>query len=155
MPGWGDSGPDHTGFGDVWSEDSGMRQTTAVHLDGTLVVERTGSAAYVWDAPADEHTYRVVTDTALDAARWPLATRGHTEWTFRSAATPEDHWTYLPLINLAYDIRHRPRRVRARRAADTDRPQRRVRRRPRAPAPSAGAGWRCRTTTARPGGRCR
>ncbi|WP_225821135.1 S8 family serine peptidase [Streptomyces naphthomycinicus] len=103
-PGWGDSGPDHTGFGDVWSEDSGMSQTTAVHLDGTLVDRRSGSAAYVWDAPADEHTYRVVTDTALDAGRWPLATRGHTEWTFRSAATPEDHWTYLPLINLGYDL---------------------------------------------------
>ncbi|MFG2357696.1 S8 family serine peptidase [Streptomyces sp. NPDC048521] len=103
-PGWGDSGPDHTGFGDVWSEDSGMSQTTAVHLDGTLVDKSTGSAAYVWDAPADEHTYQVVTDTALDAGRWKLATRGHTEWTFRSAATPEDHWTYLPLINLAYDV---------------------------------------------------
>ncbi|MFG2605583.1 S8 family serine peptidase [Streptomyces sp. NPDC048514] len=103
-PGWGDSGPDHTGFGDVWSEDSGMHQTTAVRLDGTLVDEGTGSAAYVWDAPADEHTYQVVTDTALDADRWKLATEGHTEWTFRSAATPEDHWTYLPLINLAYDV---------------------------------------------------
>jgi subtilisin family serine protease len=103
-PGWGDSGPDHTGFGDAWSEDSGMSQTTAVHLDGTPVDEGTGSAAYVWDAPADEHTYKVVTDTALDASRWKLATKGHTEWTFRSAATPEDRWTYLPLINLAYDI---------------------------------------------------
>ncbi|MEV5143822.1 S8 family serine peptidase [Streptomyces sp. NPDC052727] len=104
VPGWGDSGPDHTGFGDVWSEDSGMRQTTSVRLDGTLVDQYTGSAAYVRDAPADEHTYQVVTDTALDAGRWPLATRGHTEWTFRSAATPEDRWTYLPLINLAYDL---------------------------------------------------
>ncbi|MET8772695.1 S8 family serine peptidase [Streptomyces sp. NPDC004658] len=104
VPGWGDSGPDHTGFGDVWSEDSGMRQTTSVRLDGTLVDQNTGSAAYVWDAPAEEHTYQVVTDTALDAGRWPLATRGHTEWTFRSAATPEDHSTYLPLINLAYDL---------------------------------------------------
>ncbi|MGW0512011.1 S8 family serine peptidase [Streptomyces olivaceoviridis] len=104
VPGWGDSGPDHTGFGDVWSEDSGMRQTTSVRLDGTLVDQNTGSAAYVWDAPADEHTYQVVTDTALDAGRWPLATRGHTEWTFRSAATPGDRWTYLPLINLAYDL---------------------------------------------------
>ncbi|WP_225839837.1 S8 family serine peptidase [Streptomyces sp. NK08204] len=104
-PGWGDSGPDHTGSGDVWSEDSGMSQTTAVYLDGTLVDGvHTGSAAYVWDAPADEHTYEVVTDTALDAAHWKLATRGHTEWTFRSAATPEDHWTYLPLINLAFDL---------------------------------------------------
>ncbi|MEV6111523.1 S8 family serine peptidase [Streptomyces sp. NPDC052109] len=103
-PGWGDSGPDHTGFGDVWSTDGGMSQTTAVYLDGTLVDQGNGSAAYVWDAPADEHTYKVVTDTALDAGRWPLASRGHSEWTFRSAATPEDHWTCLPLINLAYGI---------------------------------------------------
>ncbi|MEU1401895.1 S8 family serine peptidase [Streptomyces sp. NPDC005728] len=103
-PGWGDSGPDHTGFGDVWSDGSGMSQTTAVYLDGTLVDRRTSSAAYVWDAPADEHTYKVVTDTALDAGHWQPATRGHSEWTFRSAATPEDRWTYLPLINLAFDI---------------------------------------------------
>ncbi|MFI1763136.1 S8 family serine peptidase [Streptomyces sp. NPDC020800] len=103
-PGWGDSGPDHTGFGDVWSEGSGMSQTTAVYLDGTQVDRRTGSGAYVWDAPADEHTYKVVTDTALDAGHWPLATEGHSEWTFRSAATPEDHWTYLPLVNLALDV---------------------------------------------------
>jgi hypothetical protein len=81
-----------------------MTQTTAVYLDGTLVGRGTGSAAYVWDAPADAHTYKAVTDTALDPARWPAATRGHSEWTFRSAATPEDHWTTLPLINLAYDI---------------------------------------------------
>ncbi|MFJ4579275.1 S8 family serine peptidase [Streptomyces echinatus] len=103
-PGWGDSGPDHTGFGDVWSDGSGMSQTTAVYLDGTLVDRGSGSAAYVWDAPADEHTYKVVTDTALDAGRWQPATEGHTEWTFRSAATPEDHWTYLPLVNLAVDV---------------------------------------------------
>ncbi|MFE9607461.1 S8 family serine peptidase [Streptomyces sp. NPDC006012] len=103
-PGWGDSGPDHTGFGDVWSGDSGMTQDTAVYLDGAQVDRRQGSAAYVWDAPADEHTYKVVTDTALDAGRWGRATRGHAEWTFRSAATPEDRWTGLPLINLSFDV---------------------------------------------------
>ncbi|MGW0816029.1 S8 family serine peptidase [Streptomyces viridiviolaceus] len=103
-PGWGDSGPDHTGFGDVWSEDSGMSQTTAVYLDGELVDDGPSSAAYVWDAPADEHTYKLVTDTALDADRWRLGTEGHAEWTFRSAATPEDRWTYLPLINLSFDV---------------------------------------------------
>ncbi|MGW7263698.1 S8 family serine peptidase [Streptomyces sp. NPDC054842] len=103
-PGWGDSGPDHTGFGDVWSESSGMTQTTEVHQDGVLVDRRTGSGAYVWDAPADEHTYRVVTDTALDADRWRLSVRSRSEWTVRSAATPEDRWTLLPLINLGYDI---------------------------------------------------
>ncbi|MFE9703542.1 S8 family serine peptidase [Streptomyces sp. NPDC005930] len=103
-PGWGDSGPDHTGFGDVWSEDSGMTQTTSVYLDGELADQGPSSAAYVSDAPADEHTYKLVTDTALDAARWPLASKGHAEWTFRSAATPQDRWTYLPLINLSFDV---------------------------------------------------
>ncbi|MFC8062561.1 S8 family serine peptidase [Streptomyces sp. NPDC057293] len=103
-PGWGDSGPDHTGFGDVWSEESGMTQTTSVYLDGELVDEGPSSAAYVDEAPADEHTYRLVTDTALDAARWPLATEGHAEWTFRSAETPDDRWTFLPLINLSFDV---------------------------------------------------
>ncbi|AIR98248.1 S8 family serine peptidase [Streptomyces glaucescens] len=103
-PGWGDSGPDHTGFGDVWSEESGMSQTTAVYLDGELVDRRTGSTAYVGDAPAEERTYTVVTDTALDPARWPAATEGHTEWTFRSAGTPEDRRTVLPLINLGFGL---------------------------------------------------
>lgn len=103
-PGWGDSGPDHTGFGDVWSEGSGMSQTTSVYLDGELVDQGPSSAAYAWDMPADEHTYKLVTDTVLDAARWPLATKGHAEWTFRSAATPDDRWTFLPLINLSFDV---------------------------------------------------
>ncbi len=103
-PGWGDSGPDHTGFGDVWSAESGMTQTTAVYQDGTLVDRNTDSTAYDWEAPADEHTYKVVTDTALDPARWELSTRGHAEWTFDSAATPADRWTFLPLLNLAFDI---------------------------------------------------
>ncbi|ANB06262.1 peptidase S8 [Streptomyces ambofaciens] len=103
-PGWGDSGPDHTGFGDVWSEGSGMSQTTSVYLDGELVDQGPSSAAYVYDAPADERTYRLVTDTALDAGRWRLGTEGHAEWTFRSAATPDDRWTRLPLINLSFDV---------------------------------------------------
>ncbi|MGW2785210.1 S8 family serine peptidase [Streptomyces populi] len=103
-PGWGDSGPDHTGSGDVWSDDSGMTQFTEVHQDGVLLSRQRGSAVYVRDAPADEHTYEVVTDTALDPGRWRLAVRGRTEWTVRSAATPEDHLTFLPLINLGYDL---------------------------------------------------
>ncbi|MFI6464628.1 S8 family serine peptidase [Streptomyces sp. NPDC050538] len=103
-PGWGDSGPDHTGFGDAWSADSGMTQTTQVYRDGTLVDSRTSSGAYDWDAPADEHTYKVVTDTALDPDRWELSTKGHAEWTFNSSATPVDRWTFLPLLNLAFDI---------------------------------------------------
>ncbi|MEV6328766.1 S8 family serine peptidase [Streptomyces sp. NPDC051909] len=102
-PGWGDSGPDHTGFGNVWNDDS-MTQYTEVYVDGTRVDRRMSSGAYAWDAPAEEATYRVVTDTALDRERWRLGTRGHAEWTFRSAETPADRVTYLPLINLGFDL---------------------------------------------------
>ncbi|MFJ7069565.1 S8 family serine peptidase [Streptomyces sp. NPDC101115] len=102
-PGWGDSGPDHTGFGNVWGDDS-MTQYTEVYVNGTRVDRRMSSGAYAWDAPAEEATYKVVTDTALDPARWRLGTKGHAEWTFRSAETPSDRVTYLPLINLGFDV---------------------------------------------------
>ncbi|MEU5095007.1 S8 family serine peptidase [Streptomyces sp. NPDC020996] len=104
LPGWGDSGPDHTGLGDVWSDDSGMSQWTDAGLDGVPADRRRGSGAYVTDAPADEHTYRVVTGTALDAGRWGRATEGRSEWTFRSAAPPGGGPVTLPLINLGFDV---------------------------------------------------
>ncbi|MYW65514.1 S8 family serine peptidase [Streptomyces sp. SID8379] len=103
-PGWGDSGPDHTGFGDAYSSDSGMTQETAVYADGVEVDRRTSSGAYVWDAAPAERTYKVTTDTGLDAGLWGLATKGHAEWTFKSAATPADRSTPLTLINLGFDL---------------------------------------------------
>ncbi|MET9497033.1 S8 family serine peptidase [Streptomyces sp. NPDC006552] len=104
-PGWGDSGPDHTGFGDAWSsETNGMDQYTSVSVDGVQVDRKKSSGVYVWDADPAEHTYTVATDTTLDPARWELSTKGHAEWTVRSAATPEGRWTYLPLINLGFDL---------------------------------------------------
>jgi subtilisin family serine protease len=102
-PGWGDSGPDHTGFGNVWGDDS-MTQFTEVYVDGTRADRRMSSAAYVWDAPSEEAEFKVVTDTTLDPARWRLSSKGHAEWTFRSAQTPDDRFTFLPLINLGFDI---------------------------------------------------
>ncbi|WP_426403522.1 S8 family serine peptidase [Streptomyces sp. R-07] len=102
-PGWGDSGTDHTGFGNVWSDDT-MTQYTEVYVDGVRVDRKKSSGAYAWDAPAQEAAYRIVTDTALDPARWRLATKGHSEWTFRSAETPVDRITYLPLLNLGFDV---------------------------------------------------
>ncbi|MFE1547447.1 S8 family serine peptidase [Streptomyces sp. NPDC058718] len=102
-PGWGDSGTDHTGFGNVWGDDS-MTQFTEVYVDGVRVDRKMSSGAYAWDAPAQEATYKVVTDTALDPARWRLATKGRSEWTFRSAETPADKTTYLPMLNLGFDV---------------------------------------------------
>ncbi|MCI3930472.1 S8 family serine peptidase [Streptomyces sp. AN091965] len=103
VPGWGDSGPDHTGFGDVWNDDS-MTQVSAVYADGELVDRRKSSGVYVWDAAPEERTYKVVTDTTLSAERWRLATEGHAEWTVRSARTPADRRTVLPVLNLGFDV---------------------------------------------------
>ncbi|MEL3944957.1 S8 family serine peptidase [Streptomyces sp. LNU-CPARS28] len=102
-PGWGDSGPDHTGFGNVWSDDS-LTQTTAVYADGKLIDRRTSSGVYVTGAAPEERPYKLVTDTTLDPTRWRLATKAHSEWTFRSAHTPDDRKTFLPLLNLGFDV---------------------------------------------------
>lgn len=103
VPGWGDSGPDHTGFGDVWNDDS-MTQVSAVYADGKLVDRKQGSGVYVWDADPASTTYKVVTDTTLDPERWRLATKGHAEWTFGSKETASDRKTFLPLLNLGFDV---------------------------------------------------
>ncbi|MFI2613745.1 S8 family serine peptidase [Streptomyces sp. NPDC018584] len=103
VPGWGDSGPDHTGFGDVWNEES-MTQVSEVFVDGVSADRRKSSAVYVWDADPAERAYKVVTDTTLDPARWRLATKGRAEWTFRSKRTPADRKTRLPLLNLGFDV---------------------------------------------------
>ncbi|MFG3192038.1 S8 family serine peptidase [Streptomyces omiyaensis] len=102
-PGWGDSGRDHTGFGNVWGDDT-MTQYTEVYVNGVRVDRKMSSGAYAWDAPAEEATFKVVTDTTLDPARWRLGAKGHSEWTFRSAETPSDRVTHLPMLNLGLDL---------------------------------------------------
>ncbi|MCX4509230.1 S8 family serine peptidase [Streptomyces sp. NBC_01619] len=102
-PGWGDSGPDHTGFGNVWNDDS-LTQFTEVYVDGVRVDRRMSSGAYAWDVKPTEQEFRVVTDTTMDPERWRLSTRGHSEWTFRSKETPADRETYLPMLNLGFDV---------------------------------------------------
>ncbi|MFK3729227.1 S8 family serine peptidase [Streptomyces sp. NPDC088090] len=102
-PGWGDSGTDHTGFGDVWGDDT-MTQYTEVFVDGVSKGRRTSSGFNLWDAPAREATYKVVTETTLDPARWRLGAKGRAEWTVRSAETPDDRYTFLPMLNLGIDL---------------------------------------------------
>lgn len=102
-PGWGDSGPDHTGFGDVWNSDA-MTQTTEVFVDGVSAVRQKGSGINLWDMDAAEHTYKIVTDTTLDREVLGLGTKGHTAWEVRSARTPNDRYTYLPVINLGFSV---------------------------------------------------
>ncbi|MEV0094982.1 S8 family serine peptidase [Streptomyces sp. NPDC050738] len=102
-PGWGDSGPDHTGFGDVWSDES-LTQTTEVLIDGVSTGKKTSSGVNLWDLDPSEHTYKIVTDTTTDPKVWGTGVKGHSAWEVRSAETPDDRLTYLPMINLGFDV---------------------------------------------------
>ncbi|MFJ5196882.1 S8 family serine peptidase [Streptomyces sp. NPDC088394] len=102
-PGWGDSGPDHTGFGEVFNQKS-LTQFTEVYVDGVQVDRRQSSGAYARNVKPTEQDFKVVTDTTMDPDVWRLSTKGHSEWTFKSSATPADRWTYLPMLNLGFDV---------------------------------------------------
>lgn len=104
IPGWGDAGPDHTGFGDPYGDTSGMKQYTEAWADGESAGRKLGSTAQFEVSDGSELPFKVATDTSLDPKVWGIGTTSHTEWTFRSGATPDDTWTFLPLINLAYDV---------------------------------------------------
>ncbi|MCX5098321.1 S8 family serine peptidase [Streptomyces sp. NBC_00053] len=102
-PGWGDSGPDHTGFGEVFNQKS-LTQFTEVYVDGVQVDRKKSSGVHAWRVKPTEQDFKVVTDTTMDPDVWRLSTKGHSEWTFKSSATPADRWTYLPMLNLGFDI---------------------------------------------------
>ncbi|RPK44805.1 Subtilisin DY [Streptomyces sp. ADI92-24] len=102
-PGWGDSGPDHTGFGEVFNQKS-LTQFTEVYVDGVRVDRKQSSGAYARNVKPTEQDFKVVTDTTMDPDVWRLSTKGHSEWTFKSSATPADRWTYLPMLNLGFDV---------------------------------------------------
>ena len=76
--------------------DPSSAESLTLYQDGTQVGQAPiGFAAFPLDpSPA---SYRLVYDTARDAAWWPTSTRTHTEWTFTSAERPADQlppgWT--------------------------------------------------------------
>ncbi|MFD4948687.1 S8 family serine peptidase [Streptomyces sp. NPDC058409] len=102
-PGWGDSGPDHTGFGEVFNQKS-LTQFTEVYVDGVQVDRKQSSGVHAWSVKPTEQDFKVVTDTTMDPEVWRLSTKGHSEWTVKSSATPADRWTYLPVLNLGFDV---------------------------------------------------
>jgi subtilisin family serine protease len=104
VPGWGDSGPDHTGFGDPYSAAAGMTQFTEAWVDGESAGRKKGSSAQFGVTDGSVLPMKLATDTALDPKVWGVGTTAHSVWEFRSGTTPTDKYTFLPLINLNYDI---------------------------------------------------
>lgn len=52
--------------------------------------------------PAEDTAYRLTVDHSRDPAVYGVSTRVRAEWTFHSAATPEDDFTSLPLSTIRY-----------------------------------------------------
>ncbi|UIX32407.1 S8 family serine peptidase [Streptomyces sp. GQFP] len=93
LPQFGD-GSGHWGLSDYTSVSSSLQ------ADGKEIPDDYGYSPIdltEYTVPAEDSAYRLTVDASRDPAVYPVSTRVRTEWTFRSATTPEDENTGLPL----------------------------------------------------------
>lgn len=93
LPQFGD-GSGHWGISDYTSVSSKLE------ADGKEIPDEYGvpvTDLTEFTVPAQDSAYRLTVDSSRDPAVYPVSTRVRTEWTFRSATTPEDDITALPL----------------------------------------------------------
>ena len=87
-------GSGHWGLSDYTSVSSSLQ------ADGKEIPDDYGYSPIdltEYTVPAEDSAYRLTVDASRDPAVYPVSTRVRTEWTFRSATTPEDENTRLPL----------------------------------------------------------
>nr|WP_239148856.1 S8 family serine peptidase [Streptomyces sp. SID12501] len=92
-PQFGD-GAGHWGLSDYTSV------TSSLQADGKEIPDDYGYSPIdltEYTVPAQDSAYKLTVDASRDPAAYPVSTRVRTEWTFRSATTPEDGNTTLPL----------------------------------------------------------
>lgn len=74
---------------------------TSLYADGKLLAQTDKPGEGVFEAPAGEAAYKLVTEVRRDNPAWPLSTRISAEWTFRSKTTTEPE--SLPLLAVRLD----------------------------------------------------
>ncbi|MEU9955829.1 S8 family serine peptidase [Streptomyces sp. NPDC050982] len=87
-------GSGHWGLSDYTSV------TSSLQADGKEIPDDYGYSPIdltEYTVPAKDSAYKLTVDASRDPAVFPVSTRVRTEWTFRSATTPEDDTTALPL----------------------------------------------------------
>ncbi|MGY1499516.1 S8 family serine peptidase [Streptomyces sp. QTS52] len=90
-------------FGDGaghWGLSEYTSVTSSLQADGKEIPDDYGISPIdltEYTVPAQDSAYRLTVDAKRDPAVYPVSTRVRTEWTFRSATTPEDANTALPL----------------------------------------------------------
>ncbi|MFF3378541.1 S8 family serine peptidase [Streptomyces sp. NPDC002680] len=93
LPQFGD-GSGHWGLSDYTSVSSSLQ------ADGKEIPDDYGYSPIdltEYTVPAKDSAYKLTVDASRDPAVYPVSTRVRSEWTFRSATTPEDGTTGLPL----------------------------------------------------------
>ncbi|MBY8879239.1 S8 family serine peptidase [Streptomyces sp. PLK6-54] len=99
---WTDGGAGHSG--DMPADEYDGRTTYAAYQGDTLVAHGVGRAAGMWDMPARTLPYRLVIDSARDAAAWKTSVRTHTEWNFVSGPVAGDALVPVKLLQLDYAV---------------------------------------------------
>ncbi|MDX3353221.1 S8 family serine peptidase [Streptomyces sp. ME01-24h] len=95
VPGWSDSGAAHSGSGGS----ERMTSRTSLFQGGTTLVTTDSAYVNTWDLPTESLPYRLVVDTAGDAAVSPYSSKTHTEWDFVSGKAQSGT---VPLVQLDY-----------------------------------------------------
>lgn len=96
-------------FGDGaghWGTSNTTAVTTRLEADGKEIADDYGipptDGLTEYTVPAEDTTYKLTVDNSRDPAVYPVSTRVRAEWTFRSAKTPDDDFTALPLSTVRY-----------------------------------------------------
>lgn len=92
LPVFGD-GAGHVGVSPITSEE------TSLFADGKEIVAdwHSGRGIVQYTLPEQAGRYELNVDVSRDPELFHVSTRVRAQWTFRSARTPEDSWTQLPL----------------------------------------------------------
>ncbi|WP_105971662.1 S8 family serine peptidase [Streptomyces geranii] len=94
LPLFGD-GAGHWGISDTTAITGTLEADGKEIKDDYGILPSEGITEYT--VPAADTTYKLTVDDSRDPAVYPVSTRVRAEWTFRSATTPEDGTTRLPL----------------------------------------------------------
>ena len=99
---WTDGGAGHSGA--MPADEYDGRTTYAAYRDGTLIAHGLGRAGGLWGQPAEKLPYRLVIDSARDAAEWKTSISTHTEWNFVSGPVSGDALVPVELLQLDYTV---------------------------------------------------
>ncbi|MEU0945310.1 S8 family serine peptidase [Streptomyces canus] len=96
-------------FGDGsghWGLSDATAMTTKLEANGREIADDYGVPPTLdvteYTLAAEDTAYKLTVDNSRDRAVYPLSTRVHAEWTFRSAKTPAGEFTPVPLSTVRF-----------------------------------------------------